>query len=179
MTVHVISLYFEKESQMILDTKFNVGMARQPLYILYSDDTKYTHQTTVAAAAVAPIIRAENFFLECYDGVDEIRDLVTHNINSNTTHQDIVLNATCTLNECNKKINIYHVSSFGKDVTTAWYEKTALSQLPEVYKYTDDHALYWWRNAPVNSAQQAFKELLQRLDGGSLLMDGSLLYMLG
>jgi hypothetical protein len=174
MTVHVASLYFETKSQKILDNKFNIGMAKQPLYILYSDNNN-----NKAVPPPPPIIRAENFFLECYDGLEEIRDLILHNNNNNNnTHPDIVLNATCTLNECNQKINIYHVSSFGKDVTTAWYGEMALSQLPEVYKHTDDHALYWWRNTPVNSVQQSFKELLLRLDGGSLLTDGSLLYML-
>ena len=87
MTIHLASLYFETESQRILDIKFEIGMARMPLYILYNDDKN-----------TAPIIRAENFFLECYDGIEEIRDLVLHN--SDKKNQDIVLNATCTLNKC-------------------------------------------------------------------------------
>lgn len=157
MTIHLVSLYFETESQRILDIKFEIGMARMPLYILYNDDKN-----------TAPIIRAENFFLECYDGIEEIRDLVLHN--SDKKNQDIVLNATCTLNKCNQKINIYHVSPFGKDVVTAWYGKMAMSELPEVYLYADNHFFYWWRITPVNSAQIAFQKLLQRLDASPLLV---------
>ncbi len=134
-------------------------MAGNPLYILYSDDD--------LCRAVAPIIRTENFFLECYDGIEEIRNLVIHN-RDNNLNKDIIVNATCTLNECNQKINIYHSSPFGNDVATAWNEKKALRSLPDIYRSADDHYFYWWRYA---GAQLAFRELLRRMDASLQLFD--------
>jgi len=120
MTIHFVSLYFDIESQGILEKKLEMKMAGNPLYILYSDDD--------SCRAIAPIIRTENFFLECYDGMEEIRSLVIHN--RDPVNPDIIVNATCTLNECNQKINIYHSSPFGKDVATAWYGKRHYAAFP-------------------------------------------------
>jgi hypothetical protein len=158
MTIHFVSLYFDIESQGILEKKLEMKMAGNPLYILYSDDD--------SCRAIAPIIRTENFFLECYDGMEEIRSLVIHN--RDPVNPDIIVNATCTLNECNQKINIYHSSPFGKDVATAWYGKKALCSLPDIYRSADDHFFYWWRYA---SAQLAFRELLLRMDASLQLFD--------
>ncbi len=157
-TISTASLYFDTESRKLLEHKFGISstLASRPFYILFSKDANNQNTT--------PIIRTDGFFLECYDGADKVKEMLEHN--NAGTNQDLLLSATCSVNDVNGKLNIYHASPAGRrrDIVTAWSEKLSLAKLPEPYRAADDHLAYWWRTTPVSSGQLRLQEFLLRLD---------------
>lgn len=120
-TISTASLYFDTESRKLLEHKFGISstLASRPFYILFSKDANNQNTT--------PIIRTDGFFLECYDGADKVKEMLEHN--NAGTNQDLLLSATCSVNDVNGKLNIYHASPAGRrrDIVTAYGPRNSAS----------------------------------------------------